>query len=84
MDIKTLLKNTTEPMPKATIEEVVKSKKKRVIYKPKLFRYVDDNEMIWFELAYFTNYGKKNQSIKFKSFNTRKQAEDYLNKFQVL
>ena len=51
-----------------------------LIYKPKIFQHTDDRDITWFEVVYFTNYGKKDQDIICKVFNTLIEAENYLSK----
>ena len=52
----------------------------KLIYKPKIFQHTDDNDITWFEVVYFTNYGKKDQDIIWKGFDTLSEAENYLSK----
>ena len=53
-------------------------KKNLIFYKHKLFKHTDDRDETWYELAYYTNYGTKNQEIQTKSFDTVKQAEKFI------
>ena len=50
------------------------------MYKEKLFKYTDDQGVTYYELAWFTNYNKKDQELHTKQFNTIKEAEIFLNK----
>ena len=56
-------------------------KKNLIFYKHKLFKHTDDRDQNWYELVYFTNYGTKDQDMKFKSFDTLKEANKFI-KFQ--
>ena len=53
---------------------------KQTIYKARVFEHTDDMDRTWFEVVYFTNYGKKNQDIVCKVFNTFLEAENHLRK----
>ena len=52
----------------------------KLIYKPKIFQHTDDRDITWFEVVYFINYGKKDQDIIWKGFDTLSEAENYLSK----
>ena len=56
-------------------------KKNLIFYKHKLFQHTHDRDETWYELAYYTKYGTKNQEMEFKSFNTLKEANKFI-KFQ--
>lgn len=57
---------------------------KELIYKPKIFQHTDDKDITWFEVVYFINYGKKDQDIIWKGFDTLLEAENYLSKKTIV
>jgi hypothetical protein len=51
---------------------------KQKIFNPRIYENTDDKDITWFEVVYFINYGKKNQDIICKGFDTLPEAKNYL------
>ena len=47
------------------------------MHKPKLFKYIDDKDNAYYELAWFTNYNTKNQELHTKIFDTVNEAKEF-------